>query len=270
MSREKNMAAAVNAPRSGYEVLRRIRGLIGFHRAMGIEVYPRSGGMRRFLEMTDPGTGVPAGQKAKGTTRPGQAADGRTGSAGTLLRALRQEVAACTGCVLAADRLGVVPGRGGRGCRLMVVGDWSAQDGGFAGEILFGPDEDVMLGKMMAAIGLAPEEVYVTNCIKCCPAGGREPDSACAAACFSFVSREIAVLEPPIICAMGDLAAGMLTGRKEPLIRLRGRFTGCRPAASAVVMPTFHPRLLLRNPEMKKAVWSDLQAIRRRLEGKSG
>jgi len=152
----------------------------------------------------------------------------------------------------------------------MVVGDWSAQDDGFTGEILFGPEEDLMLGKMMEAIGLKPEEVYVTNCIKCCPAGGREPDSACATACFSFVCREIAALGPPVICAMGDLAAGMLTGRKEPLIRLRGRFTGCRHASSTVVMPTFHPRLLLRNPEMKKAVWSDLQAIRRRLEGKNG
>lgn len=192
------------------------------------------------------------------------------GSAGTVLAALRREMENCNRCHLAANRRGMVPGTGRIGCRLMVVGDWSAQAGDFSGEVLFGPDEDVMLWKMMAAIGLEPEAVYVTNCIKCCPAVSNEPDNECGANCFSFLSREIALLRPAVVCAMGEMAVRTLTGSTAPLFRLRGRFRPyrCDPAVSVLIMPTFHPRFLLGNPEMKKAAWNDLQAIMRRLDAR--
>jgi uracil-DNA glycosylase len=255
----------------GTESLCLIRSRIQFHRAMGIAGYPRNAGVRRFMELTGPESGAaPAGrEKAAGNALADSA---RTESAGTFLQALRQEVLSCSRCRLGSDRLGCVAGRGGIGCRLMVVGDWSSQEDRFSDELLFGPEEDVMLWKMMAAIGLEPREVYATNCIKCCPGREKGPARDCETICFSFVSREIALLKPMVICAMGDIAARMLTGRKDPLFRLRGHFLDYRhdSAVSAAVMPTFHPRFLLRNPEMKKAAWNDLQTIKRRLEGKKG
>lgn len=256
---------------SGHEGLRLIRGLVRFHRAMSIAEYPRNAGVRRFMELTGREAADSRQNREKGAVRPLLSDAERRASAESILASLQQEIISCTGCHLAASRLGSVPGRGRIGCRLMVVGDWSSQEDQFSGEVVFGPEEDAMLWKMMAAIGLAPEEVYVTNSIKCCPAGEKKPDSACATSCFSYLSREIGLIRPPVVCAMGEIAARTLTGRKDQLVRMRGRFLGCRhdPSVSPAVMPTFHPRFLLRNPEMKKAVWRDLQSIKRRLEGKS-
>ena len=79
-------------------------------------------------------------------------------------------------------------------------------------EILFGPDEDIMLWKMMEAIALRPEEVYVTNILKCCPGVGQVADQECRESCFSYLVREIVAVRPQLICAMGDLAVRMLVG----------------------------------------------------------
>lgn len=124
-----------------------------------------------------------------------------------------------------------------------------------------------MLWKMMQAIKLSQGEVYVTNLIKCRIAGAGKPDSAMAASCFSYLTREIVSLRPRIICAMGDMAAQHLLGRTEPLVRLRGAFHSYRYAEDGElpVIVTFHPRFLLANAEMKKAAWQDLQQIQRRL-----
>lgn len=123
-----------------------------------------------------------------------------------------------------------------------------------------------MLRRMMEAIGLSMEDVYVTNVIKCCPAG-EPPDAACARQCFALLSREIAALAPLLILAMGEMAASQLLATSAPLVRLRGRFHAYRypDSTPAQVMPTFHPRFLLDNPEMKKMVWLDLQMLQRQL-----
>ena len=152
----------------------------------------------------------------------------------------------------------------------MVIGDWSLQEGGCRREVLFGREEDVMLHKMIAAINLVPEDVYVTNCIKCCPGEGGIFDRECEQSCYSFLNREISTVNPEVICAMGEAAARMLTGSRDMLVRIRGKFFPyCyHPSRSIAVMPTFHPRFLLRHPELKKATWTDLQAVMRRLQGK--
>jgi DNA polymerase len=149
----------------------------------------------------------------------------------------------------------------------MVVGDWPVAGQGSTPSLLMGPEEDVMLEKMMAAIGLSPEQYCVTNVLKCCPAAGQEVAPAWGQTCASFLQREIGIIRPAIICAMGEIAARALLGGAEPLLRLRGRFTPCRyqDDPPIPVMPTFHPRFLLANPEMKMAAWKDLQAVQRRL-----
>lgn len=248
--------------------LRDLHGLLQFQRGMGIGEYPLTEDVRHFLSVTDtaPRENVSAGSVTRSARPPSRTDEGYSASA--VLAALRQEIGQCTLCPLAPGRLGTVPGLGSAGSSLMVVGDWSFQEQGCDPAILFGPEEDAMLWKMMEAIALPPEEVYVTNILKCCPAAGKDTGQECRESCFSYLAREIGAVRPRLICAMGDLAVRMLVGSTEPLFRLRGRFAVYRyqSADGIAVMPTFHPRYLGANPEMKKATWMDLQAIRRRLD----
>ncbi len=252
-------------------LVRELGNVLRFHLALGINEYPGSSGLRRFLqkraakvETPRPGRVAAPVKAPRPRTEPGE-------PAGIRLQGLGREIASCAFCPLAAGRLGIVPGSGGESSALMVVGDWSLQEKDhFSPAIIFGLDDDALLVRMMAAIGLQPGDIYVTNCVKCCPPPGHDPDRACLEACFSFLEREIAAVRPRVICAMGDMAAMMLLGRGEPLVRLRGRFYQFRYQAGSpvAVMPTFHPRFLRRHKEMKKGTWLDLQAIQRRLAGR--
>lgn len=237
---------------------RQVRNLLRFHQQMGITNYPSTAGLRRFLEGRDKPSAFKRPQKQSAVPAP----PGRQAAVQSL-DAVNKEVVECRKCGLADQRLGQILGRGGKQPKLVVVGDWSGQDV-FSDELLFGREEDVMLRKMMEAIGLAAEDIYVTNVIKCCPLE-TPPDTSCARRCFAHLSREVAALKPRLILAMGEMAASRLLASSTPLVRLRGRFHAYRypDSVSAKVMPTFHPRFLLANPEMKKMVWMDLQMIQR-------
>lgn len=251
------------------EALRDLRQLLRHHQALGIVEYPLTDDVRHFLEVTAPsflrnrsnGAGISTAAQAIAIVQeePGPCPD--------VLESLPPEIRQCTLCRLAAVSPCRVPGRGRAGSRLLVVGDWSVQGQECNPALLFGEEEDAMLWKMMEAIALSPAEVYVTNILKCSP-GKVDVDQVCRQSCFSYLIREIAAVRPQLICAMGELAAAMLVASSEPLYRLRGRFSMYRyqDSEQIPVMPTFHPRYLLHNPEMKMATWKDLQAIRRRLE----
>jgi DNA polymerase len=171
---------------------------------------------------------------------------------------------------LSAARQGVVPGFGRSGALLLVVGDYSWQQEPFSATVCFGEAEDPMLWNMMRAIGLTPAEVYVTNAVKCCPLSGEVPTDDCLRSCRAHLIREIERVQPRVVCAMGDLAARTLLGGEEPVLRLRGRFHTLRASGDGSeplpLMVTLHPRFLLKNAEMKKAAWQDLQMIQRLLD----
>lgn len=234
--------------------LQTIRDTLRFHQAMGIDQYPCNQDVQHFMQRV---------ARVQNPSPPSTAPAG--------IKNLEPEITACALCGLARGPLGRVPGKGSTGCRLMIVGDWSSQSGTFSPATLFGPEEDVMLWKMITAMGLQPDQVYVTNCLKCCPLDPGVIDEKCEESCFSFLAREIAAVGPRIICAMGEMPVRVLMGKKEPLSRLRGRFGNYRyqSGQAVVVMPTFHPRFLLQHQEMKKATWNDLQAIKRRLDESS-
>ena len=246
-----------------------IRRRIQFHRAMGIEEYPRNADVESFFSTSGHDT-LKARQNnpAEKKRIPSAGSPERIWGEQSNLPAIAQEVHTCTRCDLSARRSGTVSGQGYAGVKLMVVGDWSMQDADFKGEILFGRQEDEMLWKMMTAIDLDGQDVYVTNCIKCCPVKEVRPDAEAEKSCFSYLEREIAAVRPQIICAMGDTAARILLGSTVPLVRLRGKLGSYRYQSSGPisVMPTFHPSFLLRSPEMKKATWNDLQMIKRYLD----
>jgi len=237
---------------------RQVRNLLRFHRQIGIESYPSTAGLQNFLKRRPESAGFHRPVQQTETT----ASLSRQPDAPSL-DAVNREIVDCTQCRLADKRSGQILGRGGEQPKLLVVGDWSGQEV-FSDAVLFGRDEDVMLRKMMEAIGLAAEDIYVTNVIKCCPLD-TSPNMTCASRCFAHLSREIAALKPRLILAMGEMAASRLLASSAPLVRLRGRFHAYRypDSVPAKVMPTFHPRFLLANPEMKKMVWMDLQMIQR-------
>ena len=242
-----------------------------FQQRLGLRAYPATPALRRFLAAPDrpgreqaPAAAPPPVQAA--ARRPAGPED-RTGG----LDGLRRDLEACTLCGLAATRQGLVCGAGGSSVRLLFVGDWCRQDGSFSPAQVFGTAEDTMLGNMVRAMGLAPAEVYVTNAIKCCPSAGLTPGEESRTLCQAHLRREIDLVRPTIVCAMGEVAACSVLGQDGSLVRLRGRFHplgGKEGLVSAVqVAVTYHPRLLLDHPDLKKAAWEDLQMVQRRLRG---
>jgi len=148
----------------------------------------------------------------------------------------------------------------------MIIGDYLLNTSKDKSVCLFGRAEDEMLAKMIVALGLKQEEVYITNCIKCCSNSGDIPGEEQLQQCLPYLAREIAAVQPSVICAMGDLSAKAVLGKNEPVVRLRGTFRRYRyyEEHPVQVMVTFHPRFLLAHEEMKRATWNDLQQIQKR------
>jgi len=180
---------------------------------------------------------------------------------------LNRELTACSNCALAETRLAQVLAQGKKGARLLIVGDYARVAAG--GGSLFGRAEDELLWKMMQAIKLGPADVYVTNVVKCTPSEQHAPLHEHEQACQGYLHREIALVQPKVILAMGMSAARAILGVEDSVFRLRGRllptrFLG-RSGESIPVMVSFHPQFLLEQPAMKKAAWQDLQIVQRQL-----
>jgi DNA polymerase len=121
-----------------------------------------------------------------------------------------------------------------------------------------------MLGKMLThVLKLGEDEIYLSSIIKCRVPEDAQPDLMQVRTCTPFLLNQLAVVQPKIICTMGQLAAQTLLKTREPLIKLRGRF---HEVDGIPLMPTFHPSYLIKTPEMKQAALRDLQMIRERLD----
>lgn len=249
-----------------------LRTSLRFHNQMGIEVYPLTSGLTpspiKGRKASEPNE---SSRPAVPVTPPARRAHVQQPRAkvpsGEQLLALQRDIEVCQMCVLGSNRQGVVTGSGTAGSSLLVIGDYSSQDAGFSATTQLGETEDIMLWNMMRAIGLAPADVYVANAVKCCPRSAEQPAVESAQCCRGHLLREIELVRPQVICAMGEWAARSVLGSEESVFRLRGRFHQYRgPGESLQVMVTFHPRLLLKNAELKKAAWQDLQMIQRHLQ----
>ncbi len=242
------------------------RNLLAFHLELGMPGFPVTPELRNFLVKRQPVASVHPVRREMPVEKPAPAAKGSAESAARQLETITRELSDCRICESA--RGPVVPGQGSAAPRLFVVGDYCrGTDDSTA--IVWGVEEDELFWKMMAAIGLDKESIYVTNCIKCGRDESSQPDAALGRSCFSFLERELTAMQPGLICTMGELATSLLLGSRTPLVRMRGRFHQYRypHGGSAQVMPTFHPGFLLQHPEMKRAAWMDLQALQRQLQG---
>lgn len=171
------------------------------------------------------------------------------------LAAISEDLGDCTRCALHAGRNKLVFGDGDPNARLMFVGEGPGADEDAQG-LPFVGRAGQLLNNMITAMGLRRDQVYIANIVKCRPPQNRVPEPEEANTCAPFLFRQIDVIRPEVIVALGSTAATYLLGGKSPLGALRGRV---HQARGAKLIVTYHPAYLLRDPRQKKEAWADLQ-----------
>ena len=184
-------------------------------------------------------------------------------SAAEALAAQEKALQGCRRCRLCEGRTTIVFGVGDPRAEFVVIGEGPGADEDAQG-LPFVGRAGQLLTKMLEApgVGFSREEVFITNTVKCRPPANRTPEGEELAACAPVLAAQLGVLQPRVILALGSVATQSLLGTREPIGRLRGRV---HPYGSAVLVPTFHPAFLLRNPgqEYKRMAWEDLKLARR-------
>lgn len=167
------------------------------------------------------------------------------------------QISACTACGLSRTRTKTVPGVGDLRADWLIVGEAPGADEDATGEPFVGR-AGKLLDAMLRAVGLSRQRgVYITNIVKCRPPGNRDPAPDEAGACAGYLERQIALIEPKLILAVGKVAAHNLLGSQEPMNRLRGKVWHWR-GTDLPVVATYHPAYLLRSPLEKRKSWDDL------------
>jgi DNA polymerase len=191
-----------------------------------------------------------------------EAGSSKTGSSGRgasaqSLTDIRAALGDCRRCNLSAGRRQIVFGSGNPGAKLVFVGEGPGYEEDLKGEPFVGPAGQ-LLTKIIGAIGMTRDAVYILNVVKCRPPKNRNPLPDEVAACEPFMNQQIRSIKPDYICALGKFAAQTLLKTDRPISRLRGQFFGYH---GIELMPTFHPSYLLRNPDKKREVWQDMQKL---------
>jgi DNA polymerase len=254
----------MSAPRSDLAgVLPALRGFLERERelfgdAMLIETghregptLPRSKTEHRAPESEPALFELPATPAAPVTTEP-------WGSAQTL-GALNETICTCLKCPLGHTRTKFVFGTGNPAATLMVIGEAPGADEDTQGEPFVGRAGQ-LLNKILEAIGFKRSDVYICNILKCRPPGNRKPLAEEVDLCIPYLRKQIALVKPKVILALGLTAAENLLSTTESLSRLRGRVMEYE---GTPLMVTYHPAALLRNPNWKRPTWEDVQALRR-------
>jgi uracil-DNA glycosylase len=181
------------------------------------------------------------------------------------LAALERRAAACTDCSLYQTRTKLVFGDGPPNARLVFVGEAPGRDEDVQG-VPFVGRAGQLLNKMIEAMGLKREDVYICNVLKDRPPDNRAPQPTEVAACRHWLEEQISIIQPQVICTLGKHASAALLDPEIAIMKARGTWMTWQGVPT---MPTLHPAYLLRNPPAKKLVWNDLKAIRDRLKKSS-
>ena len=271
--------ARVEAPSSKDAALAEMRKSLGVapKRAAGERPRPRrpeAGTSIPKLPSAVPSTAPPAGAAAgsKPVERMGEVPasflaipdDPEPQPAPADLDEVRATLGDCSRCRLHEKRTNIVFGVGNPEAELMFVGEGPGYDEDRQGEPFVGK-AGKLLNDIIKAIGHEREDVYIANVVKCRPPGNRTPEPDEAAMCRGFVFRQLAVIRPKVVVALGRPAASALLDRDVSITRVRGQVFNL---FGARLVPTFHPAYLLRNPEHKRAVWEDMKLVRDMLAGK--
>ena len=178
------------------------------------------------------------------------------------LEALAQSADGCQLCRLSEKRHTVVFGEGSPRARVMFIGEGPGADEDRSGRPFVG-QAGKLLDRMIFAMGFDRADVYIANVVKCRPPGNRDPKEDEVAACAPYLDRQIELIEPEVLVALGKPASHRLTGTTKPMGAMRGRWSTYR---GTPLMPIFHPAYLLRTPKAKREVWNDLKMVMERLQ----
>ncbi len=173
------------------------------------------------------------------------------------LEALKKEVSLCTECDLYRTRRNLVFGSGNPRARLMFIGEAPGEEEDAQG-LPFVGRAGQLLTKIIEAMGMKREDVYIANILKCRPPDNRQPLPTEVLACEENIKRQIEAIRPKVICTLGKFASQAILRTETPISGLRGKF---QEYNGIKVMPTFHPAYLLRNPQDKKLVWEDMKKV---------
>lgn len=178
-----------------------------------------------------------------------------------ILEEVWKELKNCERCKLHRSRKTIVFGEGDENAKLMLIGEGPGYDEDIQGRPFVGKAGQ-LLTRILQSIQIKRNEVYITNIVKCRPPGNRTPDSDEIKSCFPFLLKQIQIIQPKIICALGTVSAQTLLQTEAKITSLRGKsfeFLGIK------IIPTYHPAFLLRNPEKKIEVWEDIQKVAKAL-----
>jgi len=246
------------------EFLQDVRQLVAFHQAIGIEGYPHTPELERFVA----GAQQPiATAKPQTTTKskPPLPPSARQQAVSTVmpettLTELYAEIQTCQRCPRYQSQSKAITGEGATEVKLLIIGDAPSAEDNLSGLPISG-EPGQLLDKMLGAIGLSRNAVHLSLLTRC--HAPEQPRKEAVDTCLPFLLKEILLVAPTIICAMGPLSAQKLLRTSKPLSQLRGRFHDFQ---GIPLIPTFSPEFLLKNPEMKKATWLDLQMIQKKIQ----
>lgn len=248
------------------EFLQDVRQLVAFHQAIGIEGYPRTPELARFVAgKQHPATPAKPQTATASKSKPPLTPSIRQPAAATVmpdttLTELYAEMQGCQRCQRHQSRSRVVSREGATGVKLLIITDAPSAEDDLSGLPMSG-EPGQLLDKMLGAIGLSRDAVHLSLLTRC--HAPELPAKTETEACLPFLLKEILLVAPKIICVMGPLATQKLLHTSKPLSQLRGRFHDFQ---GIPLIPTFSPEFLLKNPEMKKATWMDLQMIQKKIQ----
>ncbi|MBN2033348.1 MAG: uracil-DNA glycosylase [Deltaproteobacteria bacterium] len=179
------------------------------------------------------------------------------------LEALRDYIGDCKRCKLSEGRANLVFGEGSPRARLVFVGEGPGRDEDAAGRPFVGEAGKLLTRIIENGMGLKRKDVYICNVVKCRPPKNRVPERDEVESCLPFLKRQIEIISPDVICALGVTAAQNLLGRPFAMNRERGKWVSFQDIP---MMPTYHPAYLLRNASAKRQVWEDVQKIMKLME----
>ena len=244
---------------------------LDWYAAMGADEAIDEAPVDRFAPAPEPVSPAPReaapGSRSAGAGQPKAGGGAPAGvSEAASLAELQALVAEFDGCALKRTAKSLCFARGREDAALMLIGEAPGRDEDLQGKPFVGRAGQ-LLDRMLAAIGLGEEHVYITNTVYWRPPGNRTPTPEEVEACAPFLARQIELLAPKILVLLGGAAAKTLLGVTEGIMRLRGKWLAYPCAGRDIpALATLHPAYLLRNPEHKRLAWRDLLAIKERLE----
>ena len=227
------------SPESLKHLIKDIKNFIALEKEAGLDEFMMKG-ILRYKRKVEPGQDPLAQDKR------------------AALEELKGQAQGCKECNLSESRRNLVFGEGNLDALLMFVGEAPGLEEDIQGRPFVGK-AGVLLTKIIEAMGLKREDVYIANCLKCRPPQNRSPLPSEIIACREFLTKQIKTIKPKLICCLGKFSAQTLLISEEPISKLRGRFYDFEDIK---IMPTFHPAYLLRNPGDKKLVWEDMKKAR--------